>query len=76
MTTTKTAQTTKLKATPELVSAIKAVQPKERLQAARHAEKMFFAALEKLTAFGDFDAATNVEMAFSAAAAEVAYKFA
>jgi hypothetical protein len=66
----------KMKATIEMIEAIKSVQPCERRAAMLLAERTFHKALATLTAWGDFSHADHVEMAGKAAAAEVAFKFA
>ena len=65
-----------MKATFEMIEAIKAVQPCERRAAMLLAERTFHKALATLTAWGDFSHADHVEMAGKAAAAEVAFMFA
>lgn len=63
--------------TPEvMILAVKAVQPSERRAAAQLAERVFFASLAKARAWGDFNDATNIELAANAAAAEIAFRFA
>lgn len=66
----------KTKAPTAMIEAIRKVQPSERAVAARYAEKYFARSLAKLTAFGDFSAAQNVEMAANATAAEIEFRFA
>jgi hypothetical protein len=64
------------KPTVSMIAAVRAVAPQERLAAAKLAEVTFFAAIARFTMFGDFDAATNREMAGDMAAAEVSFHFA
>jgi hypothetical protein len=59
-----------------MIIAVKAVQLSERRAAAQLAERVFLASLAKACAWGDFNDATNIELAAEAAAAEVAYRFA
>ena len=67
-----------MKATREMIEAIKNVHPKERKAAALIAEKTFFIHLEQNRSDHELaqDDASCVEMAGMAAAAEVAFLYA
>ena len=64
-----------MKAPASMIAAVKSVQPKYRLAAAKLAEKTYFADLARLEQFGDFNRQTNEEMAAESAAAEVLFYF-
>jgi len=59
-----------------LIAAIKNVNPIERKNAMIVAERLVNENFTKLTAFNDFDEATNIEMAMDSAASEITYCFA
>ena len=65
-----------MKAHEVMILAVKAVQPSERLQAAKFAERLFAQYFAIEMAHGEFDKATCIELAAEGAAAEVAYRFA
>jgi len=67
---------TKHKPSPALLAAVLAVRPSERRAAIQVADKTFTNALAKLTAWGDFNHSTHIELANQAAIAEVTYRFA
>lgn len=65
-----------IKPTLEMIAAVRAVRPQERVAAARVAERTFLSRLAVLRQWGDFSEEEHLIIAGKAAAAEVSFRFA